>query len=272
MNLNPNVYGITAEELLRSPRIPLLLAGSAGEVYYEYAMQMLAEIVHNNAAGRRTVFILPCGPVDQYPIFARLVNRYRIDLKNTWIINMDEYLENGQWLDDRFSFRRVMNEVLYDRIDPELVVPVEQRVFPDPRCPERIGQLIEELGGVDMAMGGIALNGHVAFNEPAPEMSVEEYAQLTSRVIDLSPETKAKDAILGRGGAIDSIPDQAVTVGMKELLGARKVRFSMLLDMQRAVVRKACYGEVSAACPISLFQNHPDALLMITPNVTEKPF
>ena len=272
MNLNPNVYGITAEELLRSPRIPLLLAGSAGEVYYEYAMQMLAEIVHNNAAGRRTVFILPCGPVDQYPIFARLVNRYRIDLKNTWIINMDEYLENGQWLDDRFSFRRVMNEVLYDRIDPELVVPVEQRVFPDPRCPERIGQLIEELGGVDMAMGGIALNGHVAFNEPAPEMNVEEYAQLTSRVIDLSPETKAKDAILGRGGAIDSIPDQAVTVGMKELLGARKVRFSMLLDMQRAVVRKACYGEVSAACPISLFQNHPDALLMITPNVTEKPF
>ena len=46
----------------------------------------------------------------------------------------------------------------------------------------------------------------------------------------------------------------------------------MLLDMQRAVVRKACCGEVSAMCPVSLLQNHPDALLMITPNVTEKPF
>ena len=138
----------------------------------------------------------------------------------------------------------------------------------------RVGILLrlDQLGGVDMAMGGIAFNGHVAFNEPEPGMSVEEFSQLPTRVINLSAETKAKDAILGRGGAIDSIPDQAITVGMKELLRARKIRVSMLLDMQRAVVRKACYGEVTASCPISLIQNHPDALLMITPNVTEKPF
>ena len=267
-----NLYEITSEQLLNSPRIPLLLAQSAGEVHYEYAVQMLEEIMRNNKDGRKTVFILPCGPVEQYPIFARLVNRYRVSLKNTWIINMDEYLDHGEWLDDNFSFRRVMNETLYSRIDPELVMPEEQRVFPDPHCPERIGQLIEELGSVDMAMGGIALNGHIAFNEPEPGMSVEEFAALPTRVIELSPETKAKDAILGRGGAIDSIPDQAITVGMKELLGARKLRFSMLLDMQRAVVRKACHGEVSADCPITLAQNHPDALLMITRNVTEKPF
>ena len=270
--MNPNLYAITAEELLDSPRIPLLLAGSAGEVYYEYAVQMIDEIRQNNAQGKRTVMILPCGPVNQYPIFARLVNRYQISLKNVWFINMDEYLDNGEWLDDRFSFRRVMHNVLYSRIDPALVMPEEQRVFPDPHHPEKIGQLIDQLGGVDMAMGGIALNGHMAFNEPEPDMSIEEFALLPTRVIDLSPETKAKDAILGRGGAIDSIPDQAITVGMKELLGARKVRVSMLLDMQRAVVRKACHGEVSAMCPVSLLQNHPDALLMITPNVTEKPF
>ena len=267
-----NVYAITPQELLDSPRIPLLLASSAGEVYYEYAIQMIEEISKNNAAGKNTVFILPCGPVDQYPIFARLVNRYRISLKNVWFINMDEYLDNGQWSNDKFSFRLAMDKALYNRIDPELVMPVEQRVFPDPNCPEKIGELIEKLGGVDMAMGGIALNGHIAFNEPEPDMSVEEFAQLPTRVINLTPETKAKDAILGRGGAIDSIPDQAITVGMKELLGARKIRVSMLLDMQRAVVRKACYGEVSAACPITLVQNHPDALIMITPNVTEIPF
>lgn len=270
--MKQNIYDITSEELLRSPRIPLLLAGSAGEVYYEYALEMLTEIVKNNAAGKKTVFILPCGPVDQYPIFARLVNRFRVSLKNAWFINMDEYLENGDWKDDKFSFRKVMDEVLYSRVDPELVMPKEQRVFPDPHHPEKIGELIEDLGGVDMAMGGIALNGHIAFNEPEPDMSIEEFSKLPTRTIDLSPETKAKDAILGRGGAIDSIPDQAITVGMKELLGARKIRVSMLLDMQRAVVRKACHGEVSTVCPVSLLQNHPDALLMITPNVCEKPF
>ena len=270
--MNQNLYAITAEELLDSPRIPLLLAGSAGEIHYEYAVQMIDEIRQNNSQGKKTVMILPCGPVDQYPIFARLVNRYRISLKNVWFINMDEYLDHGEWLDDQFSFRKVMHSVLYSRIDENLVMPESQRVFPDPHHPERIGELIEELGGVDLAMGGVALNGHMAFNEPEPGMTVEEFALLPTRVINLSPETKAKDAILGRGGAIDSIPDQAITVGMKELLGARKIRVSMLLDMQRAVVRKACHGEVSAMCPVSLLQNHPDALLMITPNVTQKPF
>lgn len=270
--MKQNIYGISAEELLRDSRIPLLLTDSAGEVYYEYAMQMLTEIVKNNADGKKTVFILPCGPVQQYPIFARLVNRHHVSLKNAWFINMDEYLEDGEWKDDAFSFRKVMNEKLYDRIDSELVMPVEQRVFPDPKHPEKIGELIEKLGGVDMVMGGIALNGHIAFNEPEPDMSVEAFAKLPTRVINLSPETKVKDAILGRGGAIDSIPDQAISVGMKEMLGARKILVSMLLDMQRAVVRKACCGDVSAECPVSLLQNHPDATLMVTPNVIEKPF
>lgn len=270
--MDHNLYDIPREKLLDASRIPLLVANSAGEIHYEYAIQMIAEIVKNNAADRKTVFILPCGPVEQYPIFARLVNRYRINLKDTWIINMDEYVENGEWKDDKFSFRRVMNAVLYDRIEPELNVPEKQRIFPDPHCPEEIGSLIETLGGVDMAMGGIALNGHIAFNEPQPDLSVEAFAQLPTRVVNLSTETRVKDAILSRGGAIDSVPGQAVTVGMKELLGARKVRFSMLLDMQRAVIRQACLGEVSAACPISLMQNHPDALLMITSNVMEKPF
>lgn len=267
------IYGISSEELLNNSRIPLLLAGSAGEIYYEYAMQMITEITENNKVGRKTVLILPCGPVEQFPIFVRIVNRFRVSLKNVWFINMDEYLDdNGEWLDDQFSFRRVMNNVLYDQIDPELVMPIEQRVFPSPHHPEKIGQLIEYLGGVDMVMGGIAFNGHLAFNEPEAKMSIEEFSILPTRIIELSPETRIKDAILSRGGAIDSIPIQAVTVGMKEMLGARKVRVSMLLDMQRAVVRKACCGEVSALCPVSLLQNHPDALLMITPNVTEKPF
>ena len=268
-------YEITAEELVKNTKVPLLVSNSAGEVHYEYAIQMIEEIVNNNRIGKKTVFICPCGPTEQYPILARLVNRYKISLKNTWIINMDEYLtESGEWIadDDKFSFHKWMNDYLYDAIEPELTVPGEQRIFPDPKNPEKISQIIRELGGVDMVLGGIALNGHIAFNEPQPDMSVEEFANLPTRVVELSTETKVKDAILGRGGAIDTIPNKAISVGMKEILGARKLRLSMLLDMQRAVIRKACCGEVTAACPVSFMQNHPDAMLMVSKNVLEKPF
>ena len=86
-----SLYKATPEELKKNTKIPLLVMNSFGEVHYEYAVQMLTEIMTNNAEGKRTVFICPCGPTDQYSILARLVNERNVSLKNTWIINMDEY-------------------------------------------------------------------------------------------------------------------------------------------------------------------------------------
>lgn len=274
MNI-PSYYSIPACELEKGAKIPITVVADPGEMHYEYALQMLEEIVKNNAAGKKTVFICPCGPTDQYPIFARLVNERRVSLKNTWIINMDEYLdENGEWMpyESQFSFHATMDKMLYDRIDPELAMPKEQRVFPDPHCPEKIGELIEELGGVDIVMGGIAVNGHVAFNEPIPEMSNEEFAALPTRVVKLTAETRIKDAILGRGGAIDIMPTHAISVGMKEMLAAKKMLLSMANNMQRSTVRRATHGDVTAACPVTFVQNHPNAQLLVVASVTVLPF
>jgi len=271
----PQYYYITPEELGKNARIPLLKLNDFGEIFSEYAIQMLFEIEKNNQIGKKTVFILPCGPVGQYPIFARLINQRRTDLKNTWFINMDELLtDDGEWIDqdDPKSFHRLMNINLYSQLDPELVMPEEQRVFPDPHNPDAIMRLIDRLGGVDMVMGGIALNGHIAFNEPQPELTPEEFAQLTTRIISLSEATILKNAILDLGGAYDIFPRKAISVGMKEMLGAKRLLFSMTMDMQRATVRHALYGEVSASFPITLIQRHPNALLMVTKNVTQLPF
>lgn len=271
----PSYYSIPANEIEKESKIPMILFEDAGEVHFEYALEMLEEVMKNNELGKKTVFICPCGPIEQFPIFARLVNERNVSLKNTWIINMDELLtDDDEWIDEnsKFSFHGHMNRSLYSRIKPELLMPEEQRIFPDPHCPEKIGEIIEELGGVDMVMGGIAVNGHVAFNEPIPGMSAEEFAALPTRIVELSAETRIKDAIMGRGGAIDTMPKKAITVGMKEMLAAKKLRFSMLNNMQRAVVRRATHGDVTAECPITFAQTHPDAKLFVSKNVLELPF
>lgn len=266
---------ITAKELVEKSKIPLLVKEQPYEIFIEYAVQMISEITENNKIGKKTVFIIPCGPVEQYPVFARLVNQLKIDLKNTWIIHMDEYITESEELiseNDQFSFRKCMNECLYSLIDSNLVMPPKQRIFPNPKNLNDIPALIERLGGVDIAFGGVALNGHIAFNEPQPDMDADEYSLLSTRIVTLSTETRVKEAILSRGGAVDTVPKKAITIGMKEILAAKKIRLSMMLDMQRSVIRKACIGEISAACPVSLIQNHQNALLMVTKNVTEKPF
>ena len=268
-------YHISAQELGKDAKLPILKLGDSGEVFYEMALEMVSTIRANNAAGKHTVFICPVGPVGQYPIFVRLVNRDKISLKHCWFLNMDEYLNDDDTYiakESPLSFRGFMERTVYSQIDPELLMPPEQRVFPDPADPGKVDRLIEELGGVDIAFGGIGINGHLAFNEAQPELTPEQFAALGTRVLTLTPETKTANAIGDRGGAIAAMPNKAVTIGIRQILSARKVRLGVFRDWHRAVVRRAAYGEVSAAFPVTLLQNHPDARIYANAVASALPF
>lgn len=267
-------YHISAQELGKGAKLPILKLGDSGEVFYEMAAEMCAAIRANNAAGKPTVFICPVGPVGQYPIFVRLVNREQLSLRNCWFINMDEYLtDDGQWIaeENPLSFRGFMAREVYGKIAPELLMPEEQRVFPDPNDLGRIPALIEELGGVDIAFGGIGITGHLAFNEPQPELTAEQFAQLPTRVLDIHPETRATNCVGDLGGALEDMPRKCVTIGMKEILGARKLRLGVFRDWHRAVCRRAAYGEVTAAFPPPWPRTTPTPCSTSTPTPPRRP-
>lgn len=273
--MDMSYYQISGEELGKGAKVPILKLGDSGEVFYELALEMANAIRENNRAGKRTVLICPVGPVGQYPIFARLVNRGRISLKSCWFINMDEYLnDDGSYIDKEspLSFRGFMEREAYGKIDPELLMPEEQRVFPDPADPSRIHALIQELGGVDICFGGIGINGHLAFNEARDDIGADEFAALPTRALSISRETRTSNAIGDLNGAIEAMPGKAVTIGMREILGARKIRLGVFRDWHRAVVRRAAYGEPTAAFPATLLQRHPDALIISNENAARQPF
>ena len=268
-------YHISPQELGKDAKLPIVKLGESGEVFYELAAEMCAAIRENNAAGKRTVLICPVGPVGQYPIFVRLVNRERLSLRSCWFLNMDEYLtDDGEWIDESspLSFRGFMNREVYGKIDPSLLMPPEQRVFPDPKDPGRMTALVEELGGVDIAFGGIGITGHLAFNEPQPELTPEQFAALPTRGLEISPEPRATNWVGDRGGAREAMPRLCVTIGMKEILSARKIRLAVFRDWHRAVCRRAAYGEVTAAFPATLAQRHPDAVLYVNANAAQTAY
>jgi len=268
---------ITPEELGKGSRIALEIVDTEDDIYYHMAFHMLKEIKANNAMGKKTVFIVPVGPIGQYRRLARLVNLERVSLKNVYFINMDEYLDDDRKpipKDHPLSFMGFMDREFYSRVDPELVMPEENRIFPTPDNVKDIPDMIAQLGGVDVAYGGIGINGHIAFNEP-PEpgetVSNEEFKNLTSRVLQLSRETRTINAVTAASGFIDYIPRWCVTVGMKEILSARKIRFYLNRIWQRGIVRKILHGEVTPMVPASFFQEHPDAKLVIASYVAEMP-
>lgn len=267
-------FMLKKDELTKNSRIPIVVLGDAGEVFYEMALDMINHIKANNQAGKPTVFICPVGPVGQYPIFVRLVNEGKISLKNVWFFNMDEYLtDDDKYIDinHRLSFRGFMNRTVYSQILPELVIPEEQRIFPDPVNPAALDEKLESLGGAQVCYGGIGITGHLAFNEPE-DVDYKEFAQRATRLLDISAETRAVNSIGDLGGAVAAMPRRCITIGMKSILGARELRLYCFRDWHRAVVRQAGYGEVSASFPVTLAQNHPDARITITRNVADSAY
>lgn len=261
-------YTYTKEELLnKGAKLPVIVMEDNAAVFQSMAEEMAEEIKKNNAEGKKTVFICPVGPVGQYPYFVEMVNQEKISLKNVWFINMDEYLDDDKkWVPEThpLSFRGFMNRTVYSKIAPELVMPEEQRVFPDPENVEYIPQLIEKLGGVDICFGGIGINGHVAFNEADASLSNEEFLAQKTRVLDITKETRTANAIGDFNGALEDMPKYCVTIGIYEIAHARKIRLGCFRNWHRAVVRRTAYGEATSDFPVSLLTNHQDINLKIT--------
>lgn len=272
----PGYLDLAPEQLGQGTPVAVRVLGDTESIARDMAQAMLDSVREAASGGKPATLIVPVGPVDQFPVLVEMINQQRVDLRDVCLINMDEYLRD----DDRpidpshpLSFRGYMDRLFYDRLDPALAPRPENRVFPDPQNPQAIQRLIDERGGVDVCFGGIGINGHIAFNEP-PEpgetITAEAFAQLPTRALTLTRETRTINSVTV-GGEIAVIPHRAVTVGMKECLGARKLRFYCNRPWQSAVVRRVLHGPITSDCPASLLRTHSDASITVTDYVAAKP-
>mgnify|MGYP001824514092 CR=1 FL=1 len=267
----PEYLSIPPEELGRGTSVSVEIVGDMEDVARHFAQALFDEI-----AGKADVtMVLPVGPVDQFPLLARMINQARLDCREVAIINMDEYLDGSQWvpIDHPLSFRGYMDRKFYDLLDSELAPRVENRIFPDPRKLSSVQELIDARGGLDVCYGGIGINGHIAFNEP-PEpgdtVDTDEFAERPTRVLSLTRETITINSNTV-GGELSIIPRQAVTVGMKEILSASRLRLYCNRPWQSAVIRRVLHGPVTAACPASLIRTHPNASVTVARYVARLP-
>jgi glucosamine-6-phosphate deaminase len=272
------LMAIPGEQLGHGTAIRVEVVENETDLYHDIARVMFDAIVAGAKEGRPPVFILPVGPVGQYRRLARLCNLAGVSCRDVVCINMDEYLDQDGCsyisYSHPLSFRRFMDEQFYHLLDHDKRVAEKNKLFPDPHCPERIAARIAEAGGVDICIGGIGVNGHIAFNEPphpTQSMTVEEFAALPTRVVELDFRTRVINSVTAAKGNIDAIPRLAVTVGMKEILGARSVRIYMNREWQPAIARRWMHGPVTPLVPASLLQRHPDVRCVVTPAVAEQP-
>ncbi len=267
------LLALGVEELRARARIGIHLEPDIPRLLAHFARSIATEIRSRDVAR----LILPVGPMGQYPLLAEITNRERISWRNVHVFQMDEFLD---WqgrpipITHPLSFEGAMRR-FFGSIDAELRIPDSQYHVPHPFRIDAISEAIAESGGVDVCYGGIGYHGHVAFNEPPvsrwARISVEELRNSLTRVVTLGSDSILVQSIGSAGGSAAAIPPMAVTLGMRDILAARKVRLYCAGGARHsAVFRIAVAGEVSVDYPATLLQGHPDAVVL-TDDATAQP-
>lgn len=272
---------IPVEDLPNHPeaKVKLTILETPDDVHRWAARDMADEVRRNNAAGRPTRWILPCGPTKQYPYFIQIVNTERISLREVHVFHMDDCLDwQGRHLplEHAFSYQGWMRRHFYDPIDPALNVPEAQRHFPSVYDLDGISRAIEAVGGVDTTYGGVGYRGHIAYNEPprSPWYTVtpEEFRRSKTRILHLNDDTLIAVSQRAVGGLSHVVPPMAITMGMADLLSAARIR--LLSDTgawKRTVMRVLLFGPVTIEYPVTFVQEHPDAMITLDRNTILAP-
>jgi glucosamine-6-phosphate deaminase len=259
-------------------KVPLRIVNDSQEMGHLMAKELTDEIIANNSSNAKTRAIIPCGPACWYKPFTDLVNARNISLKNLVVFHMDECLDwQGQELPEKhpYSFRGFMERYFYAPVKPELGVPVENRNWLNAENIAHVKRRINE-APINITFGGWGQDGHIAYNQtrrhPFSHISVEEMRNSTIRIQENNLDTIIALAQRTFGGAYQFVPPMSVTLGIRECLSAKKVRlFSDTGAWKQTALRVALFGPICTEYPITLCQEHPDAVLTATISTATHP-
>jgi glucosamine-6-phosphate deaminase len=265
---------IPVEELENHPdsRVAIKIYEESKKVYEHAAQLMIEEVVANNKIGNPTRWVLPAGPSDQYKIFIDYVNSEHISLKNLHVFLMDDYLD---WNcrpfpkdNPYFNLAAKFDRIFYDKINPELNVPMEQRHHPEYNNLDAMDEAVAAVDGLDTVFGGLGFRGLVAYCEAplSPWFSVteEEYCEMKTRIYPINVDTTIATAQRKFGGLTHMNPPLAVSIGFKSMLQTKKVVFICTTGAwKRTAVRVLMFNEPTVEFPATLFTDKVDEVLLL---------
>ncbi len=185
--------------------------------------------------------------------YKQLIKWYEIgdiDFSNVTTVNLDEYV--GLDGKNEQSYRYFMNKNFFEHINIDLgntFVPNGCAVDLESEG-RRYDEHIAVLGGIDLQLLGIGLDGHIGFNEP------DKYFVKSTHVVDLHESTiKANSRFFENE---DEVPKRAITMGMVSIMQAKKILLIASGKEKRDILEKAFYGPITPEIPASILQLHPD--------------
>jgi len=206
---------------------------------------------------------LPTGgtPLGMYKKLIEFYKAGQVSFKYVKTFNMDEYV--GIPRDHPESYHSYMFNSFFRHID---IDPANAHIL-DGNAPnleaecDEFEKMIKEAGGIQLFIGGIGPDGHIAFNEPG--------SSLTSRT---RVKTLAQETILANarffGNDLSKVPTMALTVGVGTVMDAKEVMILITGAHKAFALYKAIEDGINHMWTVSAFQMHPRTIFVVDEDAT----
>ena len=191
--------------------------------------------------------------------YKELVAAYKtgeISFEQAQSFNLDEYVSIKP--ENKSSYHYYMDQLLFNHVDmkrenihlPKGDATDLQKAVSDYEA------LIEAVGGIDIQLLGIGVNGHIGFNEPGTPFTLE------TNVIELAPSTREANKIYF--SSIDEVPTHAITMGIQTIMKAKKVVLLLSGESKQEALDRLRSGDITEDFPASALHYHPDVTVIYT--------
>ena len=197
-------------------------------------------------------------PLGTYAKLAEKYNAGELDFSKVTSVNLDEYVGLDGTNDQ--SYRYFMDNNLFCNINID-----KAKTYVPNGCAEDLkaeganyDAFIKSLGGIDLQLLGIGLDGHIGFNEPDAAFIAETHeVELDESTIEANARFFASKA---------DVPTKAITMGMMSIMQAKKILLIANGSKKKDILDKAFFGPITPYVPASILQLHPDVTVIYSEN------
>ena len=187
-------------------------------------------------------------PIGTYKCLSEAYNAKEISFKDVSTFNLDEYV--GLDSNNNQSYRFYMNHNLFDNVD------INKNNVHFPTLDVDVYDNLLDQNPRDIQILGLGPNGHIGFNEPGT--SFESRTHIT----ELQEKTRIANSRFFK--SMNDVPTEAVTMGIKDIMKARKIIVLASDSTKKEVVQKLIEGNISIDFPASILNKHSDCTLIVT--------
>ena len=196
-------------------------------------------------------------PLKTYSELIKMHKKEGLSFKNVVVFNLDEFYPmkpNSQFSYHSFMFNKFLKHIDIQKKNVNIPKGDISNKEIKSYC-KSFEKKIDNLGGIDLQLLGIGTNGHIGFNEPGSDIN-----SITRKIIisNHSRVVLSKDF-----KSIDNVPKNAITMGIKTILRAKKIILIAWGKTKSKIIKKTLKEKTNPLIPASYLQSHKNTLFIL---------